>query len=279
MSGSQSLVILTLRHFGGLGKINDIANTCNLSRATVKTGLRILERTGLVILTKGFETYALSNKGRKFLGMPEDIYVEDFASEENPGYVYFIDNGENIKIGYSVDPYQRLEKLQNATDKQLNLIAVFPGSKKDEREIHHKFINNQIRGEWYKRDQDLDDLIEKHTLDAEKNFFSRNSNNKESILINTVKDNTINIKNSFALDFLKQNGVWENQRDQIASFVDYDLDILKEQFNGDDLPLVLWRIKNSVPPPEPIKQKTFGEKYGVCDECYSLPCDCEDTNE
>ena len=56
------------------------------------------------------------------------------------GYVYFITNGENIKIGYTKNSVQkRLKQLNTGSDKQLYILGYMKGTMADEENLHSKF--------------------------------------------------------------------------------------------------------------------------------------------
>jgi len=66
--------------------------------------------------------------------------------------VYFIQCGKGgpIKIGYSTDPWRRLDYMQVCCPYELTLIAVLPGDAAKERQIQGWYEHCRIRGEWYK---------------------------------------------------------------------------------------------------------------------------------
>lgn len=75
--------------------------------------------------------------------------------------VYFITNGENIKIGYSKNINKRLKQLNTGNDKKLYILGYIQGDKDKEKEIHKKFSKFRIRsnGEWFYPDQELIDFL------------------------------------------------------------------------------------------------------------------------
>jgi len=69
------------------------------------------------------------------------------------GYVYFIqeDISKNIKIGYTYNLKNRISELQIGNSQQLILLYVFESKTpyKLEKELHKKYKNFCLRGEWY----------------------------------------------------------------------------------------------------------------------------------
>jgi hypothetical protein len=67
-----------------------------------------------------------------------------------PGYVYFITDGELVKIGYSEQLPRRLAGLQTANPRQLRLVKAIPGTVEDEALLHDRHQPHHVRGEWYR---------------------------------------------------------------------------------------------------------------------------------
>ncbi len=65
--------------------------------------------------------------------------------------IYFIqnENTKAIKIGYSIDVQKRLAQLQTAVAERLILIGQIPGEITDERDLHERFRDHHVRGEWF----------------------------------------------------------------------------------------------------------------------------------
>lgn len=55
-----------------------------------------------------------------------------------------------VKIGHSRDVRRRLGELQTASSAPLLLSAAVPGSRAQERELHHLFADDRARGEWFR---------------------------------------------------------------------------------------------------------------------------------
>jgi|13_taG_2_1085334.scaffolds.fasta_scaffold121632_2 hypothetical protein len=64
--------------------------------------------------------------------------------------VYFITDGEYIKIGKAKDPQERLNGLQTGNPKNLFIIATINGDEAVEYQMHHRFKQWHHRGEWFK---------------------------------------------------------------------------------------------------------------------------------
>lgn len=79
------------------------------------------------------------------------------------GQVYFIACTETnrVKIGFTRgDPIARLRALQTGSAGQLRLMCARPGTPEMERDLHHRFRECNIHGEWF---QPNDELV-KHML-------------------------------------------------------------------------------------------------------------------
>lgn len=66
--------------------------------------------------------------------------------------IYYIQNKEskNIKIGFSEYPLMRLKALEQSTKTELELLALSEGNRKEEIELHAKFKELSLGGEWFK---------------------------------------------------------------------------------------------------------------------------------
>jgi hypothetical protein len=70
--------------------------------------------------------------------------------KKHTGWVYFIQCGGFIKIGFSGDPLFRLRALQKANPLPLRLVATQRGERDLERKIHRHFRQARREGEWFK---------------------------------------------------------------------------------------------------------------------------------
>ncbi|MER9196396.1 hypothetical protein NKI13_24445 [Mesorhizobium australicum] len=80
------------------------------------------------------------------------------------GLVYFVTCMQSphypIKIGWSSRKMTvRLEAMQNGNPNLLMTLATAPGTVNDERMLHSYFNHLHVRGEWYRREDDLLEYI------------------------------------------------------------------------------------------------------------------------
>lgn len=66
-----------------------------------------------------------------------------------PGFVYAIEAGDAVKIGWSANPPQRLSKLRSDNPLRPELIGVVAGSKDDEHELHVLLVHYRRHGDWF----------------------------------------------------------------------------------------------------------------------------------
>jgi T5orf172 domain len=71
--------------------------------------------------------------------------------------VYFFKCNENgaIKIGYSHDPKQRLRTLRAEFQWDIVPLAVIPGTRVEEKEIHERFRRDFVGCEWFRPSESL----------------------------------------------------------------------------------------------------------------------------
>jgi hypothetical protein len=78
------------------------------------------------------------------------------VQRQREGFVYFVqaDDGP-IKIGYSRNVRARLAALQVNTHLSLRLLGSMPGGEILEAQLHARFSEDRIRGEWFAASTDL----------------------------------------------------------------------------------------------------------------------------
>ena len=61
-------------------------------------------------------------------------------------------DGDVIKIGSTVSPWERLQTLQTSHPERLAVFALMPGGVREERALHREFAEHRVRasGEWFR---------------------------------------------------------------------------------------------------------------------------------
>jgi len=75
------------------------------------------------------------------------------------GYVYFLQAGDSIKVGFSVNPWSRAKELQTGNAEKGVLLGTIKGTQYDEAAIHEKFSRFRLNGEWFRADPELLDYV------------------------------------------------------------------------------------------------------------------------
>lgn len=75
------------------------------------------------------------------------------------GEVYFITDGNAIKIGHSFSALARMKTLQRATSHTLKLLVTISGSLDNEQYLHQQFKDIRLNGEWFRPTQVLLEFI------------------------------------------------------------------------------------------------------------------------
>jgi hypothetical protein len=74
--------------------------------------------------------------------------------------VYFVADGiGHVKIGVATSVESRLAGLQGANALPLTLLAYTPGGADLERELHQRFREHHVRGEWFRLVSEIEDHI------------------------------------------------------------------------------------------------------------------------
>lgn len=66
--------------------------------------------------------------------------------------IYFISDAAtgHVKIGFSEDPWRRLSQIQSHCPGALTLRAIVEGDEAAEAELHARFAEYSVRGEWFR---------------------------------------------------------------------------------------------------------------------------------
>lgn len=93
------------------------------------------------------------------VSMPHFIYMN---CEKNlyrrtgiaPAYVYFVSDGQFVKIGVAQDPQKRLASLQTGNPRELEIINLIPAKSKEdalviEGTLHEAYCSFKKAGEWF----------------------------------------------------------------------------------------------------------------------------------
>ena len=73
------------------------------------------------------------------------------SNADSKGWVYVVQMGPGgpVKIGYSKNPYTRINHMRTSWPYEPIVLAVFAGDRDKEREIHHRMRKYRMRGEWF----------------------------------------------------------------------------------------------------------------------------------
>lgn len=67
------------------------------------------------------------------------------------GHIYFVQASSGyVKIGFAVDVKSRLAGLQTSHHVQLKLLHSMPGTTYQERQLHEKYADLRVNGEWFR---------------------------------------------------------------------------------------------------------------------------------
>jgi hypothetical protein len=77
------------------------------------------------------------------------------TQEEVDHFIYFIECGAYIKIGFASSLKARLSSLATATPYPLKVLAAIKGDQQTERSLHDRFAAAFHRGEWFRKTPEL----------------------------------------------------------------------------------------------------------------------------
>jgi hypothetical protein len=119
----------------------------------VQEGLEYLIRIGWLQLSDDKGSYLI----RDFADRQGRDQLEEPGSPKRPGKVYFIraTGSGRIKIGYSQNPWARLDKLRTGSSEPLELVCTLNGTVQDEHRLHERFKALKVNREWFNPGSDL----------------------------------------------------------------------------------------------------------------------------
>ena len=270
LKGAGITIAFVLSHLEGLATEKQLIQYSGYARKTVQSAIGTLATTKMIVAHGPFETWRMTNEGREFFHLPIIDQVEFPQADFLPGYVYFIDNGDMIKIGYSTNPSVRLNDLQIGSSVPLHIVAVIAGTKQDEDHIHKKFQEYRSHGEWFEHNPELDKLIEENSLLLEKNFYSPTTTAVNNYL-DIINDSAEAVDENISL--LKSAGVGEPMRSRIANLDHVNPEYIKAHAakvkrEKKSAGMLIHRLKSGDPIPE-TKRDPEAERRKYIDGEYS----------
>lgn len=106
----------------------------------------------------------------------ETLFVDQYIKQlEHETFIYFIEAGDYIKIGYSRDPIRRLSQIRGGKNvkspdrldlSRARILAVEQGSQSEESRLHRRFAEHRTSGEWFEKNERLAHYIKSITTPA-----------------------------------------------------------------------------------------------------------------
>ncbi len=76
--------------------------------------------------------------------------------------IYFVQNLDNVKIGYTDNPRVRIYDLQVASPFPLSVLLIIDGGIERERFLHKKFKEYNVSGEWFELNEHITNFIQQN---------------------------------------------------------------------------------------------------------------------
>jgi hypothetical protein len=133
---------------------------------------------------------ARREKNRIYQQRFRDKAAAGLDDNRNPGYIYYAQNGEHLKIGFSKNPWSRISELKCACP-TLELVAIEKGSMQDEKNRHEMFSHLHHDREWFRLEADLLEYINSLPI-LEKLNHGRYRNTPPAPVVQSVAKNVVN---------------------------------------------------------------------------------------
>lgn len=96
-----------------------------------------------------FLTYRNAERVRAAFARLQEIGPRYGAAEDRSANVYFIQAGDKVKIGISINVKARMTKMQVGSAEKLELLLTLPGGAEHEKRLHTLFASDRLSGEWF----------------------------------------------------------------------------------------------------------------------------------
>ncbi len=130
--------------------------------------------------------------------------------------IYFITDGENVKIGKADNPEHRLQALQTGHPRKLHLIYAMEGDLAEERILHKRFALLNVDREWFKYDDEIKNFINLSILTKDLQIQINEIDEKVEEIIDETeiltkrprfKFSMIGLKKGDEITFIKDNNI------------------------------------------------------------------------
>jgi len=145
--------------------------------------------------------------------------------------VYFITDGEFIKIGKSENPIDRMKKMQTGNARELKMLATYQCYDEDlEGYIHKRFATYRFRGEWFFPSKELFAFMN-FSIESHEDFIDRLSIHK---MVNNPIDvsNEINRLKFLAVEIIQRKSKLKNGLNLMGPQNDFE---------------IIWNLENRMP--------------------------------
>jgi len=75
------------------------------------------------------------------------------------GQIYYLTDGENVKIGFTLDWNKRKYAYSTYSPRHLELLTIHAGTRVDEKRLHRMFKPHRVKNEWYRQAPEVMDHI------------------------------------------------------------------------------------------------------------------------
>lgn len=81
------------------------------------------------------------------------------------GWIYFVESGDRIKIGYSSSLTRRMKNIKHGSPFPTELLLYIDGSMADEKALHKRFAKARLNGEWFAKSSELMKFIQRKVME------------------------------------------------------------------------------------------------------------------
>lgn len=97
---------------------------------------------------------------RRLSGIDTSRIIVEGPDRKTEGFVYFIEAGGHIKIGFTINVQSRVAQIETSTPFTVTVLRQEPGTMATEAAYHIRFAAQHIKGEWFRFEGGLKEFLE-----------------------------------------------------------------------------------------------------------------------
>lgn len=126
-----------------------------------KLWVRFTENGKLIRMPTRFQPGQEDRAEEVLAGLRLPMPADAILVEPGEPTVYFVRSGArgNIKVGYTINLFERLRGLKTGSPESVHVVLALPGTRRQEQHVHGALHHARVVGEWFKPTAEVLSLI------------------------------------------------------------------------------------------------------------------------